>query len=136
MAEIAGVVEQSTQPACLPRTAGKAPDQANRRFTFNFAQQPWRQVLEWYAKEADLSLTMEAAPTGTFNYNDTRRYNAAEALDILNRVFFTTKGFLLVRHDKILVLVNLEANEVAPSLIPDVPLEELDIPAANTNWSA
>jgi len=134
---VAGIAQEAATGSAAPAAPAQATarpltpvaDAAladGRRFTFNFAQQPWRQVLDWYAKEADLSLTMEAAPTGTFNYNDTRRYNATEALDILNRVLFTTKGFLLVRHDKILVLVNLEANEVAPSLIPDVPLEELD----------
>ncbi len=47
-------------------------------------------------------------------------------LDVINRVLYTTKGYLLVKHDTMLILVDVDANEVAPSLVPDVPLEELD----------
>jgi type II secretory pathway component GspD/PulD (secretin) len=129
---VADVSDETAAKAAQPQSREEAPTPApaasvsDRRFMFNFANQPWKPVLEWYAKEAGLSLTIESPPPGTFNYNDSRLYNATEALDILNRVLYTTKGFLLVRHDKILVLVNLEASEVAPQLIPDVPLEELD----------
>jgi type II secretory pathway component GspD/PulD (secretin) len=71
-----------------------------------------------------LSLLMESPPPGTFNYTDTRPYTPAEALDVLNGVLLT-KGYTLVRHGRMLVVVNLE-DGIPPNLVPDVPLAELD----------
>ena len=69
-------------------------------------------------------LLMESPPPGTFNYTDTRSYSPAEALDVLNGVLLT-KGYTLVRHGRMLVVVNLE-DGIPPNLVPDVPLAELD----------
>ena len=44
------------------------------RITFNFRFQKWSDVLPWVAVEAGLSLAMEEAPEGTFNYSDRRAY--------------------------------------------------------------
>jgi type II secretory pathway component GspD/PulD (secretin) len=81
-------------------------------------------VLDWFAEQAGLSLLMESPPPGTFNYTDTRSYSPTEALDVLNGVLLT-KGYSLVRHGKMLVVVNLE-DGVPPNLVPDVPLADLD----------
>jgi len=56
---------------------------------FNFRHQPWTDVLEWFATQADLSLQMESVPPGTLNYRDNRAYTPAEALDLLNGVLLT-----------------------------------------------
>jgi type II secretory pathway component GspD/PulD (secretin) len=92
--------------------------------TFSFRYQPWQDVLDWFAEQAGLSLLMEGPPPGTFNYRDKRSYTPAEALDVLNSVLLT-KGYTLVRRDRMLVVVNLE-DGIPPNLVPDVPLEELD----------
>jgi hypothetical protein len=94
------------------------------RLTFNFRYQPWQDVLDWFADQAGLSLLLESPPPGTFNYRDSRSYTPAEGLDVLNSVLLT-KGYTLVRRDRMLVLVNLE-DGIPPNLVPDVPLEELD----------
>jgi type II secretory pathway component GspD/PulD (secretin) len=94
------------------------------RLTFNFRYQPWQDVLDWFAEQAGLSLLVEAPPPGTFNYRDSRSYTPAEALDVLNGVLLT-KGYTLVRRDRMLVVVNLE-DGIPPNLVPDVPLEELN----------
>jgi type II secretory pathway component GspD/PulD (secretin) len=99
-----------------------APDE--RKFTFNFRYQPWQEVLDWFAEQADLSLVLESPPPGTFNYHDGRAYNVGEALDVMNSVLLT-KGFTLVRSGRMLVLVNLE-DGIPPNLVTDVPLAELD----------
>ncbi|HEX2473963.1 MAG TPA: secretin N-terminal domain-containing protein [Lacipirellulaceae bacterium] len=101
-----------------------APLKDDVRLTFNFRYQPWQDVLDWFADQAGLSLLVESPPPGTFNYRDSRSYTAAEALDVLNSVLLT-KGYTLVRRDRMLVLVNLE-DGIPPNLVPDVPLEELD----------
>lgn len=97
---------------------------ADGRLSFNFRYQPWQEVLDWFAERADLSLVLEAAPPGTLNYRDNRDYTVAEALDVLNSVLLT-KGYTLVRKGRMLLLVNLQ-DGIPPSLVTDVPLDELD----------
>jgi len=95
------------------------------KLLFNFRFQPWAEVIPWFAKQADLSLVMDAPPPGTFNYTDTRRYSPAEALDVLNGVLLT-KGFTLVRRERMLMVVNLEDGPIPPNLVPAVDLKDLD----------
>src|SRR3954451_8409584 len=124
-------VKAQRAPAAVPKpaTQGAAPTtikppSGDGRLTFSFRYQPWQQVLDWFAEQAGLSLLMESPPPGTFNYTDTRTYTPAEALDVLNGVLLT-KGYTLVRHGRMLVVVNLE-DGIPPNLVPDVPLAELD----------
>lgn len=111
---------KTTTPAATP---AKAPS-PDGKITFSFRYQPWQDVLDWFAQQSGLSLLMESPPPGTFNYSDSRAYTATEALDVLNGVLLT-KGYTLVRHGKMLVVINLE-DGVPPNLVPDVPLEQLD----------
>ncbi len=115
-----------TSKSASPPTAAAAPSTppGDVRLTFSFRYQPWQQVLDWFADQAGLSLLMDSPPPGTFNYTDTRTYTPAEALDVLNGVLLT-KGYTLVRHGRMLVVVNLE-DGIPPNLVPDVPLSELD----------
>ncbi len=122
-------VEAEKTPAAANAEAGaaekeSAPLKDDVRLTFSFRYQPWQDVLDWFADQAGLSLLVESPPPGTFNYRDSRSYTPAEALDVLNSVLLT-KGYTLVRRDRMLVLVNLE-DGIPPNLVPDVPLEELD----------
>lgn len=114
--------EKSAAAANAKTPSDVAPE--DRKFTFNFRYQPWQEVLDWFAEQADLSLVLESPPPGTFNYHDGRAYNVAEALDVMNSVLLT-KGFTLVRSGRMLVLVNLE-DGIPPNLVTDVPLAELD----------
>ncbi len=91
---------------------------------FNFRYAPWKDVLDWFAEKADLSLVLEAPPPGTFNYSDNRGYTAADAIDLLNSVLLT-KGYTLVRRERMLIVVNLE-DGIPPNLVTEVPLEELE----------
>lgn len=113
----------SSTPA-KPAAPTRAAAAGDGRLTFSFRYQPWQDVLDWFAEQAGLSLLMESAPPGTFNYSDTRSYSPTEALDVLNGVLLT-KGYTLVRHGRMLVVVNLE-DGVPPNLVPDVPLTKLD----------
>lgn len=126
--------DETPPPAAPAHPAAAAPADAataapsqpadDGKLLFNFRYQPWKDVLDWFADQAHLSLVLEAPPTGTFNYQDTRRYTPAEALDVLNSVLLT-KGYTLVRNGHMLVLVNLE-DGIPPNLVPDVPLAQLD----------
>ncbi|NLZ03264.1 MAG: hypothetical protein GXY25_22340, partial [Pirellulaceae bacterium] len=95
-----------------------------RSIRFNFRFQLWADVLEWFAEQADLSLVINNPPPGTFNYSDTKEYTPEEAIDILNGVL-QTKGFTLIRRDKMLIVHDLSQG-IPDGLIPRVSLEELD----------
>jgi type II secretory pathway component GspD/PulD (secretin) len=115
---------EAGEPGQPAESAASVTPTDDGKLLFNFRYQPWQEVLDWFADQAGLSLVLEAPPTGTFNYHDSRRYTPAEALDVLNSVLLT-KGYTLVRNGRMLVLVNLE-DGVPPNLVPDVPLAELD----------
>lgn len=91
---------------------------------FSFRYQPWSEVLDWFAEQAGLSLVLDSPPPGTFNYTDDRVYTPAEAIDLLNKVL-STKGYMLVRSERMLMLFNLEEG-VPGAIVSTVPLEELD----------
>lgn len=99
-------------------------DKDNVKLKFNFRYQPWAEVIDWFAEQADLSLLMDTPPPGTLNYTDPRSYTPAEALDLMNGILLT-KGYTLVRRDRMLHVVNLE-DGIPPSLVPFVPVEKLD----------
>ncbi len=100
------------------------PAKPSDRLRFSFRYVPWKDVLDWFAETADLSLVADSTPKGTFNYSDTREYTPAQALDLLNSVLLT-KGYTLVRRDRMLRLINLE-DGIPPNLVDNVSQEELD----------
>ncbi len=93
------------------------------RLRFSFRFQPWTDVLEWFAEQADLSLVLDSPPPGTFNYSDGREYSVSEAIDLLNSVLLT-KGYTLLRRERMLMLVDL-TNGLPVDLVPQVELSEL-----------
>jgi len=107
-------------------TLWQAEQQAaqERRLRFNFRFQQWKDVLEWLAEQADLSLVLDAPPPGTFNYTDNRQYTPFEAIDLVNGVLLT-KGYSLIRRGRMLLLINL-SEEIPPGVIPRVSPQELE----------
>jgi type II secretory pathway component GspD/PulD (secretin) len=102
----------------------RTPRDPEGKLRFNFRFQPWADVLDWFAYQADLSLVMDTPPPGTFNYSDTRSYTPSEAIDLLNSVLLT-KGYTVIKRDRMLMVINLE-DGIHPNLISDVPLSELE----------
>lgn len=115
-----------TKPAATPtEPATNLELPSDGKLSFNFTQQPWGEVIKWFAERADLSLVVDAPPPGTLSYRDARRYSPAEALDVLNGVLLT-KGYTLVRKDRMLLVIDLEQDVIPPNVVTDVPLAELD----------
>ena len=124
-----GAQTQAAPPAAKP----PAPTQESQfpqlpprdvKLRFNFRYQPWKDVLEWLAQQAGLSLVMDAPPPGTFNYVDDHEFTPAEAIDLLNSVLLT-KGYVLIRRERMLMLLNIE-DGVPSNLVDRVTPEELD----------
>ncbi|MFW6170967.1 MAG: secretin N-terminal domain-containing protein, partial [Planctomycetota bacterium] len=93
------------------------------KLRFNFREQEWADVLDWFARQAGLALVMDQSPPGFFTYTSNKSYSPTEALDLLNSVLLT-KGFSLLRRDQMLILINLSAGLPA-NLIPRVSEEEI-----------
>lgn len=93
---------------------------------FNFAGASWSEVLKWFAEQADLSLQIDATPAGTVNFSDPEKtYSVTEGLDLLNRLLLD-RGWAVVRRGRMLLLVDLEADnaeklisEMAELVTPD-----------------
>ena len=80
-------------------------------------------MLQWFARQDNLTLVMDRVPAGTFTYSDNRSYTPTEAIDLLNSVLLT-KNFTLLRRDRMLTVLEL-TGEIPIELIPRVKLEEL-----------
>jgi len=91
--------------------------------SFNFRYAPWEDVLKLFADASGLTLDLYAIPPGTFNYYDNGKYTPTQALDILNG-YLIQKGFILVRRDEFLVVLNIDAG-IPPNLVPTVDVAEL-----------
>ncbi len=96
---------------------------------FNFSGADWRDVMQWIADQAGLSLQADSYPKGTVNYVDnSRTYRLGEAMDVINRLLLD-RGFSLVRRGRQLILIDQES-DMAPGLISElaelVTSDELD----------
>ncbi|GHT37644.1 hypothetical protein FACS189427_10850 [Planctomycetales bacterium] len=89
-----------------------------------FRMQSWADVLQWFAEQAGLQLVMDSPPPGTFNYVDQIDYTPAEAIDKLNSVL-QTKGYTLVRNDKMLMLFDLKRGRIPVQFLPKLKVDEL-----------
>lgn len=114
-------------PPGPPRAEGqaRAEDQvgesgkSEQPLRFQFTGAPWEEVLKWFAEQADLSLQMDRAPTGTVNFVDPdRTYTVSEGLDLLNRLLLD-RGWTLVRRGRMLMVIDLEV-ENADKLISEM----------------
>lgn len=104
-------------------TVDRPPGETKLKFQFKYA--PWKDVLEWFAEHADLSLDSVEMPAGTFNYSDKRVYTPEQAIDLLNSALLT-RGYTLIRRERMLIVYNLENGPPPGILVPQVPLEDLD----------
>jgi len=96
---------------------------SEKQLRFNFRAQKWPEVLDWVAREADLSLVMETPPPGVFSYSDSKNYSTTAAIDLLNG-WLLTKGFTLVRRERMLMCLDLKSG-LPEGAIPRIPPAEL-----------
>jgi type II secretory pathway component GspD/PulD (secretin) len=94
-----------------------------QKLRFQFREQSWADVLQWFARQDNLTLVMDRAPSGTFTYSDNRSYTPTEAIDLLNSVLLT-KNFTLLKRDRMLTVIEL-TNDIPIELIPRIKLEDL-----------
>lgn len=109
----------------LPKYQG-AIVSTDGKLRFNFKHAPWKDVIDWFAEQAGMSLATDIYPGGTFNYtNKDRAFTPEEALDLLNTVL-ATKGYTLVHRDKLAMLFNLQDGPPPREFVPHVTPEQLE----------
>ncbi len=127
-ANIAKRLAKKPQPQRADGDLESAPEagvkSGDGKLRFSFKYELWGDVIEWFAEECDLSLLMDTPPQGSLNYTDPREYTPAQAIDLLNSVLLT-KGYTLVRREKMLYVVNLE-DGIPPNLVTEVLEDDLD----------
>lgn len=95
------------------------------RIKFKFENTPWRNVLEYFARQGGYSFAADKYPQGTFTYTDTKSYTPEEAIDLIN-MHLLLKGFMLVKRERLLRLFDVEHDgPVPPEFVPMVKPEEL-----------
>lgn len=91
------------------------------KLRFNFRGEPWGEVLQWFASQADLALVMNEVPPGTFTYSDAKNHSPTQAIDLLNSVL-QSKGFTLVRREKMLIVAQISSGlpyDLVPKVLPE-----------------
>src|SRR5262249_29566933 len=68
-----------------------------RAVHFEFRDQPWDKVLEWYAQNSGLAWSGSFKPQGTFSFSGHKDYTIPEVTDILNRSLLQSKHILVRR---------------------------------------
>lgn len=94
----------------LPVATAQTPTReqtTKSQLRFAFSRAPWEEVLEWLAKNADLSLHVAQLPPGSFTYSDPGTYSPEQAIDRIN-LFLIPQRFSLVRTEKLLSVISLD----------------------------
>jgi hypothetical protein len=99
-------------------------DNDKKRLRFNFRYAPWKDVINWFAEQANLSLQVDNVPTGTLNLTDNKYYSPTEALDILNS-YLLFREYTMIRKGQTLFIINL-ADGIPPIILDPITPEELD----------
>lgn len=119
-----GAVENETRSA----SPGKDPVKPKQQIKLNFLQANWGKVLKDVAKEMELELVADRAPSKLYTRIDRRAHSRDEALRILNQEL-EPQGFRLVVKGEYLVLIEVRAsrNEYQRTNIPREPQEKTEI---------
>ncbi len=92
--------------------------------SFQLQNAPWEFVLREFGRKAGYTLQLLDIPPGTLTYADRKTYTPDEALDILHG-YLLQEGFVMVKRDRFLVVLNVDKRPIPPNLIPNVAPEDL-----------
>jgi type II secretory pathway component GspD/PulD (secretin) len=119
--------ESVKRPTTPPKPADRAelkrkPD-PDGKFSFNFKNQRWEDVLEWLADISAMSLDWQELPGDYLNLVTQKKYTVKEGRDLINR-HLLARGYTLLTQGETLSVVNVK--NVNPAMVPRVTLEELE----------
>ncbi len=117
-----GPVKRPTEPPSKPDPKELEVKLKDGLLNFQFRNQPWPDVLRWFAEQSDLSFDWQELPGDYINLATQRPYSLEEAGDMLNRALLMRGYTLLVQGD---VLIVTKVEGINPSLVPRVTPSEL-----------
>lgn len=89
---------------------------------FQFRNQPWPDVLRWYADVCNLSFDWQELPGDYINLATQRPHSLEETGDMINRALLM-RGFTMLQDDETLTVAKVEG--LNPSLVPRVQPHQL-----------
>ena len=116
-------VKRTSEPPSPPDPAelDVTPDEAGY-VHFNFRNQPWPDVLRWYASVTGVSLDWQELPGDYINLATQRPHTLVEAGDMINRALLM-RGFTMLLEEETLTVAKVEG--LNPALVPRVAPSEL-----------
>ncbi|MDR1269791.1 MAG: hypothetical protein LBK82_09720 [Planctomycetaceae bacterium] len=99
-------------------------DKVDKKLRFNFKYAPWKDVIEWFADQAGLSLQADNVPQGSLNLTDNQYYTPIEALDILNS-YLLFKEYTIIRKGNTMFIIYLP-DGIPPNLLEPITPNELE----------
>jgi type II secretory pathway component GspD/PulD (secretin) len=105
-----------------PRT----PKREAQTLTFEMRAKPWAAVFEWLADKTGTVVITKDLPSGTFNFiaKQGQQFTISQIIDIINHGLLAHKYVLINRGASFTIVPADE--EIDPSLVPRIPLGELD----------
>jgi type II secretory pathway component GspD/PulD (secretin) len=92
------------------------------KVSFNFKGHSWPSVLEWIAEISKMSLDWQELPEGYLNLITQKKYDVAEARDLINR-HLLARGFTMLIQDEVISVFKVES--INSGMVPRVTPEEL-----------
>ncbi|NUQ64419.1 MAG: hypothetical protein HUU20_18285 [Pirellulales bacterium] len=105
-----------------PKELKTRPD-AEGKIQFNFTNQKWLDVLEWFADISNQSLDWQELPGDYLNLITAEKYPLDEARDMINR-HLLARGYTMLRRGEVLSVVKLD--KLNPAMVPWVEPDQLD----------
>lgn len=104
-----------------PQELKVAPDEEGL-VKFQFRNQPWPDVLRWYADICNLYFDWQELPGDYINLATQRPHSLEQTGDMINRALLM-RGFTMLQDDESLTVVKTEG--INPSLVPRIPPSQL-----------
>ncbi|HBE70835.1 MAG TPA: hypothetical protein DDW52_22035 [Planctomycetaceae bacterium] len=117
-----GPVTRGNEPPSPPDPKELEVTALDGMLEFQFRNQPWPDVLKWYAQQASMSLDWQELPGDYINLATQRPYTVDETGDMLNRALLM-RGYTMLSLGDVLIVTKVDS--INPSLVPRVRPEEL-----------
>jgi type II secretory pathway component GspD/PulD (secretin) len=92
------------------------------KVSFNFKGHSWPSVLEWIADISGMSLDWQELPEGYLNLITQKKYDVAEARDLINR-HLLARGYTMLFQDEVISVFKIDS--INSGMVPRVEPEEL-----------
>ncbi|NLS91959.1 MAG: hypothetical protein GXX96_07230 [Planctomycetaceae bacterium] len=118
-----GATKRPTEPPEPPdpEVLRIRPD-ADGKVSFNFKGHSWPSVTEWIADISGMSLDWQELPEGYLNLITQKKFDVAEARDLINR-HLLARGYTMLIQDDVISVFKIDS--INPGMVPRVEPKQL-----------